>query len=31
MRARGLLAFTVFIAATLALLIGLGVWQLKRL
>lgn len=31
MRSRGLLLFTAFIAASLALLIGLGVWQLQRL
>jgi surfeit locus 1 family protein len=31
MRARGLLVFTLFMAATLALLIGLGIWQLQRL
>ena len=31
MRLRGLLLFTAFSAASLALLIGLGVWQLQRL
>lgn len=31
MRVRGLLLFTAFAAATLAVLIGLGVWQLQRL
>ena len=31
MRSRGLLLFTAFSAASLALLIGLGVWQLQRL
>lgn len=31
MRARGLLLFTAFATAALALLIGLGVWQLQRL
>jgi surfeit locus 1 family protein len=31
MRGRGLLAFTFFVAATLALLVGLGLWQLQRL
>lgn len=31
MRSRGLLLFTAFFAASLALLIGLGVWQLQRL
>ena len=31
MRSRGLLLFTAFSAASLALLIGLGLWQLQRL
>jgi surfeit locus 1 family protein len=31
MRARGLLLFTAFAGAALAVLIGLGVWQLQRL
>ena len=31
MRLRGLLLFTAFFALSLALLIGLGVWQLQRL
>jgi surfeit locus 1 family protein len=31
MRAKGLVTFSLFMAATLALLIGLGVWQLQRL
>ena len=31
MRSRGLLLFSAFSAASLALLIGLGVWQLQRL
>ena len=31
MRAQGLITFSIFMAATLALLIGLGVWQLQRL
>ncbi|MEZ0281399.1 SURF1 family protein [Methyloceanibacter sp.] len=31
MRSRGLLLFTAFSAASLALLIGLGIWQLERL
>jgi surfeit locus 1 family protein len=31
MKLRSLLAFSLFVAATLALLIGLGVWQLQRL
>jgi cytochrome oxidase assembly protein ShyY1 len=31
MRAKGLVGMTVFTACMLALLVGLGVWQLKRL